>query len=361
LARRNYYEILGISSAASASEIKRAYRRLALTYHPDRNPRNRDSEEKFKEVAHAYGVLSDSEKRSEYDQKCASRRKSKDGARYSDGSFSASRLRRDFGPANFFEKVFGKTSPPENRAMKGEDLRYNLTLNLEEAALGTRKEIRVPRLRTCPACGGTKTSSGRPPEPCPACQGTGHIKQRRGRAAFERVCARCGGTGRIVTVPCETCRGTGKTKARQKLLIEVPRGVKPGTRLRAAGKGDSGSNGGSPGDLYIVVNVKKHPTFDVQGDDILSDILIDFAEAALGTEVQIPTLSGKATLPIPAGTQSGTVFTLRGKGIPHYQRKGRGSQKVRVVVRTPTRLNREQRRIFQALLQSFRPSEASRR
>jgi molecular chaperone DnaJ len=353
LTKRSYYEILGISRAASASEIRKAYRRLALAYHPDRNPSDQASEEKFKEAAEAYEILSNPKKRVEYDQTYERPRRGRQGFRYGDDAFAKAGVRTDFGTRAFFEKIFGDARASDRRATRGEDLRYNLTLTLEEAALGTYKEIRVPKLKTCPSCQGTKSKNGLIPEPCPTCQGLGYLKRRKGSSAFDRVCARCEGAGRVVTQPCAHCGGRGKTKSHQKLIIEVPRGVKTGTRLRAAGKGNPGSNRGSPGDLYIVVNVKKHPTFERQGNDILCDVPINLAEAALGTDVEVPTLWGTMKMKVPAGTQSGAVFLLKGKGAPRFQKKGRGNQKVRIVVQTPTKLTPKQRRILREFSKSL--------
>ncbi|RLE14188.1 molecular chaperone DnaJ [Candidatus Aerophobetes bacterium] len=356
MAKRDYYEILGVSRDASPEEIKRAYRRLAIKYHPDRNPDNpKEAEEKFKEVAEAYKVLSDPEKRKIYDQYGHAGLEAEVGA--GAGGFSGF----DFDPFKIFEEVFGRddifgqdlfgdffgrTTTTRRRAQTGASLQYNLEIDFEEAVNGAEKELSLTRYEVCPRCSGEGVEPGYHPEACPACGGTGYIQTRQGFFAFTRTCTQCHGRGTVVRHPCRECRGTGRVRKTRKIMVKIPPGVDNGTTLRLRGEGEAGVEGGPAGDLFVSIKVRPHPLFSRKGDDIFLEIPISFALAALGGEVSVPTLNGKVKLKIPAGTQTGKIFRLRGRGVPHLHSAGRGDQLVKVVVETPVNLTLEQKQLL---------------
>ncbi len=341
---RDYYEILGLSKEASADDIKKTYRKLALKYHPDRN-KEAGAEEKFKEISEAYAVLSDSEKRAHYDRF---------GHAGIDSQYSAEDIFRgaDFGGfGDIFEMFFGggsRRGPMGPR--RGSDLQYDLYITFEEAAFGTRKDIDIPRTERCTNCSGTGAKPGTSPKRCPTCNGTGQIRTTRSGLGMQFVsttaCNTCHGRGQIVESPCPICSGAGRVRNTRKITVNVPGGADSGMTLRLNGEGNTGEPGAPAGDLYVVVHVMEHPYFKRVDYDVISELPISFAQAALGEDVAVDTLYGKVKMNIPAGTQTHSVFRLRDKGIQHLHGHGKGDQLVRVVIKTPTKLTHEQRELL---------------
>jgi molecular chaperone DnaJ len=352
--KRDYYEVLGVPRNASDQEIKSAYRKLALQYHPDRNPGDRSAEERFKEAAEAYSVLQDSGKRSRYDAYGhAGVGTSAAGAGFDPTAFA------DFGDilGDFFGfgDVFGRRRGGPRR---GADLRYNLELTFEEAAFGTETHVQIPRTETCHACSGSGSAPGSKPTTCSACGGSGQVTFQQGFFSVARTCGRCRGAGRIVTAPCKECDGAGHVAVDRKLQIKIPGGVDTGSQLRISGEGEAGSAGGPPGDLYVVIRVQEHPFFHRDGFDLFCEIPVTVPQAALGSSLQVPTLDGgKTKVTVPEGTQSGTSFRVRHQGVPHLGSKGRGDLHVTVRVVVPTRLSHEQRSLFEQLAKTLPPLE----
>ena len=347
MAKRDYYEVLGIQKNASADEIKKAYRKLARQHHPDANPDDPNAEAKFKEISEAYVVLSDPDKRAGYDHfGHEGANMGAGGQGYAGGGFG------DLGGfGDIFDMFFGgaagrRRSGPE----RGSDIRTDLEITLKEAAFGLERELRIPRVETCSTCGGSRAAAGSKPQTCTACNGTGQIQYTQntafGRIMQTRTCDRCRGTGQIIDKPCPTCHGTGQVRKNRNIKVKVPPGVDNGSRLRLAGEGESGTRGGPPGDLYVYIHVKPHKVFKREGDDLICDIPVTYTQAALGDEFDVPTLDGEARLKIPEGTQSGTIFRMKGKGIPHINGYGQGDQHVRVKVITPTKLNDRQKELL---------------
>ena len=340
-AKRDYYEILGIGRNASEEEIKKAYRKLALKYHPDRNPGN-DSNEKFREASEAYQVLSDAERRAQYD-------------RFGHAAFEQGGMGGfDFSAAGFedifsdiFGDFFGTGRRGRTRARRGEDLRYDLDIAFEEAVFGVEKTIAIPRMAACAACGGKGTKGGAPRETCGACRGAGQLRYQQGLFSIAKTCGHCQGQGTIISDPCRTCSGAGLMRKKQMLNVRIPAGVDDGSRLKLRSEGEGGQNGGPAGDLYVVLHVADHPLFTRQGRDIVCDVPISFAQASLGAEIDVPTLQGKLKMKVPAGTQSGTILKLKGKGAPDLRGYGHGDQLVRVVVETPKKLTAKQRELLE--------------
>jgi molecular chaperone DnaJ len=348
LAKRDYYEILGVSRNADAAELKSAYRKLAFQYHPDRNPSDPQAEERFKEASEAYAILSDPDKRRAYDRFGFEGVGAGGGA---PGGFA------DFGDlGNFtdlfndlFGDLFGGRAAGGRRArgQRGADLRYNLEIELHDVLEGLEVPIKIPKMRPCGACSGSGARAGTHPEVCQRCRGTGQVVLQQGFFRISRPCDACGGAGEIVRERCPECRGSGRTEGQQSIHVRVPAGVDDGTRLRLTGEGEAGVAGGPPGDLYVVVSIKPHALFERDGRDLHCRVPISFPQAALGTEIEVPTLEGKLKLKIPEGTQTGKVFMLRGHGMPSLRTRTRGDQHVHIFVEVPSKLNKRQRELLE--------------
>ena len=336
MTKRDYYEILGVPRNATGNEIKKAYRQLALQYHPDRNPGDKEAEEKFKEAAEAYEVLRDPEKRSLYDRFGHEGLKGTGFTGFSgfEDIFSS------FG--SIFEDFFGFGTRTRSRTAPqvGADLRYDLKISFLDAAFGKEKTVTLEKMQTCGSCQGTGAKSGTTPETCPTCKGRGQVMHSQGFFSISTTCPQCHGEGTIIRNPCAKCKGRGKVKKRKTVTIKIPAGVETGTRLRLEGEGEMGIRGGPPGDLYVIIFVDEHEFFDRKGNDITCQIPISFPQAALGAKIEVPTLEGKSELDIPRGTQTGEVFKLKGLGIPYLRGFGRGDQYVQVIVKTPTKLTK---------------------
>jgi len=352
MSKRDAYEVLGVSRNASSEEIKKAYRRMALQYHPDRNPGDQEAEERFKEAAEAYSILGDAQQRATYD------RFGYDGLRGEGfGGFSGfnSTIFADFedilgGFFNFgFGDIFGNRSRRRSdRPERGRDLVLELDITLEQAAEGFEKELKLNRSRHCGTCQGSGAKPGAQRVPCSHCQGRGQVRYQQGFFAIARTCSHCGGSGQVIASPCEACQGTGKLKEKTSLKINIPAGVDTGMKLRVEGEGDAGDRGGRRGDLYVAIRVKKHKYFERQNDDLYCQATISFPKAALGAQVEIPTLEDKEVLAVPSGTQSGEIMRLRGKGLRNINNHRKGDLYIRINVETPRNLNKKQKEILRA-------------
>ena len=355
--KRDYYEVLGIQKGASYDEIKKAYRKLAMRYHPDRNPDDKDAEEKFKEVGEAYEVLSDDEKRSRYDQFGFAGVDPNYGAGQGGAGFGGFGGFGDFGDfgdifGSFFGGGGGRASNA-NAPRRGENVMSRLELTFEEAAFGCEKEVGAMRIENCSSCNGTGSADG-VIETCATCRGSGQVRTTQNFMGMQMqstaACPQCGGKGKTIKTPCTTCKGKGKVRRTQKIKVKVPAGVDQGQSVRVRGEGCVGSNGGPNGDLLVEIYIKRHPIFTRRGMDVLCEVPITFTQAALGAEIQVPTLDGKMPYEIPEGTQTGTTFTITGKGIPEVNNpRRRGSQRFTVVVETPTKLSKEQKDLLRQL------------
>jgi len=351
MVKRDYYEILGVSRNANGEEIKKAYRQMALQYHPDRNPGDRESEEKFKEASEAYEVLRDPEKRSLYD------RFGHDGLKGVGfrGFADFEDIFSSFG--DIFDDFFGFGFGDRRRkrrtyARRGADLRYDLSISFREAAFGKEKELEIEKHEICETCSGTGVKPGKSKQTCPGCGGRGQIAHTQGFFTISSTCSRCHGQGEIITHPCIECKGNGVVIKPKCLKVKMPAGVETGIRLKLNGEGEAGERGGPPGDLYVVLHVEPDPFFEREGNDILCQVPISFSQAALGAKIEVPTLNGSEKISIPPGTQTGQVFTIKGEGVPYLHGRGRGDELVQVVVKTPTTLSRRQVKLFEELASS---------
>lgn len=343
---RDYYEVLGVARDASTEDIKRAYRQAALKHHPDRNPDDKEAESKFKEASKAYQVLSEPEKRAQYD-------------RYGEAAFEGPGAGFDFTSAfssGAFEEVLGDlfgdffgSRRSRSRASRGDDLRYDLDIDFEEAANGCEKRISIPRTISCETCEGSGAKPGTTPETCPACRGAGQVRMQQGMFQISKTCGQCNGAGKINRTPCPTCRGQGRNRTMREIKVKVPAGVDNGSRLKLRGEGEAGLRGGPPGDLYVVLGVREHEIFHRDGPNIVCQRPISMLDATLGAEVDVPTLDGLVKLKIPAGTQHGKIFRLTGKGVPDLRRSNgtRGDQYVSIQVEIPTKITRKQRKLLE--------------
>jgi molecular chaperone DnaJ len=353
--KRDYYEVLGVGQNASDQEVKSAYRKQALKYHPDKNPGDRTAEERFKEAAEAYAVLSDPEKRARYDRFGHSGLQGGGFSGFDPATFS------DFG--DILGEFFGFGDIFGNRRRggveRGADLRYDLKVSFREAAFGLKTKIKIPREDICNACEGRGTAKGKSPVTCMACHGSGQVRYQQGFFSISRTCGQCNGAGRIIRDPCDTCQGRGRVRKEKVLEVKIPAGVDNGARLRIQGEGEAGFHGGPPGDLYVVIFVEEHPFFQRQGNNIYCQVPIGITQAVLGADITVPTLEGEEKLKVPEGTQSGSVFRLRNKGIVSLGERGRGDQFVTVNVVVPSKLTKEQRQLFEALARVSKEDDLS--
>ncbi len=352
MSKRDYYEILGVSRTATTVEIKKAYRRLAMKYHPDRNPGDKEAEERFKEVKEAYEVLSDDRKRAAYDQFGHAGVGGGGGAA---GAGAGAGFGASFSDifGDVFSDIFGGGGRGTHRAWRGSDMQYNLEISLEEAVKGTTVKIRVPTQSVCDACGGTGARPGSAPRTCPTCGGVGQVRMQQGFFIAQQTCPTCHGQGTVVDDPCPACRGHGRVRDHKTLSVKVPPGVDTGDRIRLAGEGEMGEKGGPPGDLYVQIRVREHPIFKREDANLRCEMPIPITTAALGGELEVPTLDGKVKLKIPAGTQTGKVFRIRGKGVQPVRGGPVGDLLCQVVVETPVNLNEEQKELFRKLEESL--------
>jgi len=363
--KRDFYEVLGLSRDASQDEIKSAYRKLAMKYHPDKNPPgSKEAVEKFKEVTEAYEILSDPQKRAQYDQYGHAAFQYQGAGSHGFGGMDlndAEEIFRSFMQGfgggifdDFFGDVFGTSSTRgrRHRANRGSDLEMSMEISFEEAAFGTNKAVKVPRYEACPNCKGEGAKPGTKKTVCAQCGGSGQVMRSAGFLSIASACSRCQGEGEMIQTPCNECRGQGRVKVERKIDIKIPGGVESETRLRISGEGEAGRGGGSRGDLYILIYVKKHPIFTKEDNDILCEVPISFAQAALGDDIEVPTLEGKVQMKIPPGTQGNKIFRLKGKGTNDLRDYGRGDELVRVIVEVPTKLNQKQRELLKEFADS---------
>ena len=350
MSKRDYYEVLGVERGASEAELKKAYRRLAMKFHPDRNPDDKDAEEKFKEANEAYEVLSDAEKRAAYDQYGHAGVDPQMGGGGFGGGFSGGNFGDIFG--DVFGDIFGGGRSQRGGPQRGSDLRYTMDLTLEEAVRGTTQKITIPTAVECKTCHGSGAKKGTSPVTCTTCNGVGQVRMQQGFFAVQQECPRCHGSGKMITDPCSSCHGQGRVEETKTLSVKIPAGVDTGDRIRLSGEGDLGVKGGPAGDLYVVVNVLPHDIFERDGADLYCEVPINIADAALGGELEVPTLDGRVKLKIPEGTQTGKMFRLRGKGVKPVRGHAVGDLMCRVVVETPVKLDKRQRE----MLEEFRTS-----
>ena len=355
MSKRDYYEILDVERTVTVEEIKKSYRKLAVKYHPDKNPGDKAAEEKFKELSEAYEILSDPDKRTLYDQHghaAFDRRAGGGFARGAGGFHDPFDIFREVfggGGGTIFDDLFGGGRSDPTQPQRGGDLRYDMEITFEEAAHGCEKEITVTKPDRCEVCNGSGAEAGSRVKTCPTCGGRGQVISSRGIFSIAQTCPACQGAGRVIEKPCKACHGAGRRDRQSKIKLKIPGGVDTGSRLRSLGNGEAGLRGGPSGDLYVVLHVKPHDIFQRDGDDLLCEVPVNFVQAALGTDIEVPTLSGKAEIKIPPGTQPGTTFRLKGKGVKNVQGYGNGDLHVRVMVEVPTHLTSAQK----AKLQEF--------
>ena len=351
MSKRDFYEILEVDRSAGAEEIKKAYRKQAVKYHPDKNPGDKAAEEKFKELGEAYEILSDPQQRAVYDRHGHAAFDKRSGGGFGRGQahdpFDI--FREVFGGGSILDELFGNGRNDPNAPQRGDDLRFDLEISFEEAANGCEKEIAVTKPERCADCNGAGAEAGSKVRACTTCGGRGQVITARGIFSVAQPCPHCHGAGRIIEKPCRTCRGAGRREHASKIKLRIPAGVDTGSRLRSSGNGEAGVRGGPSGDLYVVLHVKAHEIFQREGDDLLCEIPVSFVQASLGADIEVPTLSGKTEIKIPAGTQPGTMFRLKGKGIKNVQGHGHGDLHIRINVEVPTHLSGAQK----AKLQEF--------
>jgi molecular chaperone DnaJ len=356
VSKRDYYEVLGVARTATDVEIKAAYRKLALKHHPDRNPGNKEAEDRFKEAAEAYAVLADQDKRHMYDRFGHAGLGAAATGGIDPNVFTGFEdILGGLGDIFGFGDLFGggrRRGGPQ----RGADLRYDLEISFEESAKGTETTIQIPRQESCATCHGTGAAPGSRPTTCPQCQGRGQLRYQQGFFTVARTCGQCRGTGQIINTPCPTCRGAGRVQKERKLTVKIPAGIATGQRLRLSGEGEGGATGGPAGDLYVVVHVQEHAFFQRDGNDLYCEVPVNFPTAALGSEIVVPTLDGDEPLTVPEATQTGTTFRLRGKGMPDVSGRGRGDLLVTVKIVTPKKLSREQKKLLEQL-QATLPKE----
>jgi molecular chaperone DnaJ len=348
MAKRDYYDVLGLNRDASEDDIKKAYRKLAMKWHPDRNPDNPKAEEHFKEAKEAYEILSDAQKRGAYDQFGHAGVDSSMAAGAGGFGAGAGGFADAFG--DIFGDIFGGGRSRSN-VFRGADLRYNLEVALEEAARGTETRIRIPAMEQCDTCHGSGAKPGTSPSTCPACQGHGQVRMQQGFFSIQQTCPRCHGSGKIVASPCQSCSGAGRVKRHKTLSVKIPAGVDEGDRIRLSGEGEAGMNGGPPGDLYVVIHIRSHSVFTRDHNDLHCEMPISITVAALGGEIEIPTLDGYAKIKVPSGTQTGQMFRLRNKGIKGVRSASHGDLICHVMVETPVNLTARQRELLTELEQ----------
>ncbi len=344
--KRDYYEVLGVARGANEDELKKAYRRLAIQFHPDRNPGDKQAEERFKELNEAYQMLSDPERRAQYDRYGHAAFQGAQGGGFSGFDFTQ-------GFEEVFSDIFGDffgtgRGRSRSRTRRGDDLRYDLEIEFEEAARGVEKVVKFQRLANCDECGGSRARGGASGvRTCPNCRGTGQVRTQQGFFSIATTCGQCRGEGSIIADPCPKCQGQGRIRKHQSISVKIPPGVDNGSRLKLRGEGEAGFAGGPQGDLYVVIHVREHAMFARQDNNVVIEVPVSFAQAALGAEIEVPTLEGKVNLKVPSGTQSGKVFHLKGKGIVDLHGYGRGDQLVKILVETPRRLTARQRELLE--------------
>lgn len=356
MAQRDYYEVLGVSKDVSEAELKKAYRRLAMKYHPDRNTDDKEAVEKFKEAKEAFEVLKDNDKRSAYDQFGHAGVSNQPGGGFGGGAD----INDIFG--DVFGDIFGggRRGGGGSRVYRGDDLQYNLEINLEEAVAGTSTEIKIPNLVGCDICDGSGAKRGTSPSTCSTCHGVGQVRMQQGFFSVQQTCPACRGKGKVITDPCANCRGQGRVQKEKKLAVKIPAGVDNGDKIRLSGEGEASESGGPAGDLYVAIVVKQHPIFQRDGADLLCTVPINFATAALGGELEVPTLNGRVKLKIPAGTQTEKTFRLRGKGVKPVRGGAVGDLLTKVRIETPVHLNSEQRDLLQKFHDTISGSNAQK-
>lgn len=357
MAKRDYYEVLGVQKGTSAQELKKAYRRVAMKYHPDRNPDNKEAEEKFKEASEAYEVLSDDQKRAAYDQYGHAGVEGMGGMGGGAGAHGFGSFSDIFG--DVFGDIFGGGGPGGRRSTRGSDLRYNLELSLEDAVKGTSVKIKVPTYVSCKTCSGSGAKPGTSPTTCATCGGHGQVRMQQGFFSVQQTCPNCRGAGTIISDPCRDCHGQGRVEETKTLSVKVPPGVDTGDRIRLAGEGEAGIDGGPSGDLYVQVSVKEHDFFTRDGKNLYCEVPISIFEACLGGDLDVPTLDGRVKLKVPAETQTGKLFRLRGKGVVPVRGGAAGDLLCRVVVETPVNLSKRQKELLEELKNSLQGSKHS--